>query len=171
MNEIMDYLWYMFETNFVSSVVGSAFGIYGALWLQSKTKKQQKIQKRIDLIKALEENLEKNAHLVTQMMKEVKPDTVIYYNVDTSILESTASVKYEILHNYRLNKKLDSLRYELQHLERKIDLQLEITYNGLLAMTNYRKIRADLIVSIGKHLRTIEPLITECLEIIQGTRM
>ena len=64
------------------------------------------------------------------MERELNPEPVIFYNVDIQLLEGTCSLKYEIIDNLDLNRQLDSIRYELLHLHRKFELQLEIEFSA-----------------------------------------
>lgn len=81
-------------------------------------------QKKQQLLYSLKEAMSKNLQLVTQAGQELK-DQTIFYNVDTTLLEATASLKYELITNIELNRLVDSVRYELDHFRRKLDLQLE----------------------------------------------
>ena len=51
---------------------------------------------------------------------------------------------------------VDSLRYELSHLHRKVELQLETAYGAAAAMTGFKRSRADLIDAIHAHAPRIK---------------
>jgi len=97
---------------------------------------------------------------------ELKPEVVIFYNVDTQLLESTSSIKYEIIDDLNMNRQLDSIRYELLHLHRKIDLQLDIEYSAYKAMGNYMARRTQLIGAITAHFPRVKQEISDTLSII-----
>ncbi len=100
------------------------------------------------------------------MEQELRPDVIIFYNVDMQLLESVSSIKYEMIEDLDLNRLLDSIRYELIHLHRKVELQLEIEYSAYKAMGNYMDRRSQLIGAITAHFPRIKQEITEALNII-----
>lgn len=101
------------------------------------------------------------------MTSELTPDSVITYNVDTSLLESTASLKYEIIDHLDLNRRLDALRYELQHLHRKVELQLEVEFSSTSAITRSHY-RVRLVDTIRNTLPTIINEINEVMALIDA---
>ncbi len=158
--------WQNFTSNSLATLLGVLLGIPIALWVNRWIENRGKKQKKSDLLQLFHETLEKNKSLLEQMSRELDPKYIIFYNVDTSLLESTASLKYEIIDNSELNRRLDTLRYELQHIHRKVELQLEIAYSALMAMSNYLTIRANLISATKGHLPRIIEEIDQVLKII-----
>jgi len=137
--------------------------------------------KRLQLLNLLREAMRKNLQLVSQAEEELKQQ-IIFYNVDTVLLEATASMKYELITNVELNRLTDSVRYELEHLHRKVDLQLEI---WISAQENSEQIMEDeqildipsrrlmhtrnqIIGSIFAQTGRIKQEISQVLELIEG---
>jgi hypothetical protein len=137
--------------------------------------------KRLQLLSLFQEAMKKNLQLVNQAEEELK-EQVIFYNVDTTLLESTASLKYELIENIELNRLVDSVRYELEHFHRKIDLQLEIWISAqenseqvieeerILDTPNRRLIhmRRQIIGSIFAQANRIKQEITQVLKLIES---
>jgi len=171
--------WQDFVSNSLATVLGVLVGIPVALCLNRfltrrqesrETSKQQVLatQRRHQLLQILREALQKNRDLVLQMEQELRPKTLIFYNVDTQLLEATSSIKYEILDELELSRLLDSIRYELLHLHRKVELQLEIEYSAFKAMGNYGETRAGLVQAIRAHFPRIKDEISQALDMISA---
>lgn len=80
---------------------------------------------------------------------------------------ATWAGEYEVIGNAALNKLLDSIRYELQHLHRKVELQLEIQYSPFRAIGDYVHVRQRLIEAIRGHFPRITEEINQALELIR----
>jgi len=100
--------WQDFVSNTLATVLGVLVGIPVALWVdrlvahwqEAREVSQKQVlaaQRRHQLLQMLREALQKNHDLVVQMEQELRPETLIFYNVDTQLLEATSSIKYEIL--------------------------------------------------------------------------
>jgi hypothetical protein len=176
--EFFDFaFWQNFVSNSFATLLGVILGIPVAFFLdrkinqrqeQQEIAKQQEIlsQQKAQLLQTLKESLQKNLTLVEQMESELKPETVIFYNVDTQLLEGTSSLKYEIIDDLDLNRQLDSIRYELLHLHRKVELQLEIEFSAYKAMGNYTAKRKQLVETIIAHLPRIKEEIKNALAVM-----
>jgi hypothetical protein len=171
--------WQGFVGNAAATFLGVLFGIPFALWVNRRILRQQEskeaaerqntlTRRKNQFLHLLQEALQKNLDLVKQMEQELKPGGGVYYNVDTQLLESTSSLKYGIIEDLDLNRRLDSIRYELLHLHRKVEIQLDIAYSTYRAMDHYREQRAQLIGAITMHFPRIKQEITEALAIIEG---
>ncbi|MBW1796037.1 MAG: hypothetical protein JRJ38_16715 [Deltaproteobacteria bacterium] len=169
--------WKDFASNVLATLLGVAVGIPVALWIDrfvSRRRESKEIaerrnaltQRKNQFLQMLHEALRKNLALVEQMERELRPESVIFYNVDTQLLESTSSMKNETIEDLDLNRRLDSIRYELLHLHRKVELQLEIEYSPYKAMANYMDRRAQLVEAITAHFPRIKQEIREALAII-----
>jgi hypothetical protein len=169
--------WQNLVSTLLATILGVVFGIPVAFFIDRKiTQWQEKneitkqknalIQRKKQLLQLLSETLQKNLKLVEQMENQVKPEYVIFYNVDTLLLESTSSIRYEIIDDLNLNRQIDSIRYELLHLHRKVELQLEIEYTVFKAMGNYMTTRTELIGAIIAHIPRVKQEISDTLSII-----
>jgi len=169
--------WQDLVSNLLATVLGVVVGIPTALWVdrflirrqeEKEATKERALatQRRRQMLQILREALQKNLNLVRQMEGELQPATVLFYNVDTQLLEATSAIKYEILDELELSRLLDSIRYELLHLHRKVELQLEIEYSASKAMTSYGKMRAQLVQAIRDHFPRIKDEISQALEMI-----
>jgi uncharacterized membrane-anchored protein YhcB (DUF1043 family) len=166
--------WQDFLSNSLATLLGVVIGIPVALIIDrfvtknkdkkeiSKQREELRLRKR-QLLNLFRDSLQKNLSLVEQMEKELTPNIVIFYNVDTQLLESTSSIKYENIDDLNLNQQLDSIRYELIHLHRKIDLQLDIEYSAYRAFGNYLESRTKIIEVITAHIPKVKQEILDAL--------
>ena len=167
--------------NWFASIVGVLVGVPIALWLDrsisSRREKQEHQRQQIlekerkkQFVQMLRDSLIKNRGLLEQIERELRPTVVIYYNVDTQILESTASIKYEIIDDLELNQQLDYIKYELLHIHRKIELQLTVAYGDYKVAggrQNFIQARTELTNAILVHVPTIQEAITRAINIME----
>ncbi len=104
--------WCTVFANIIASVTGVFLGVLGALWINRVILSYALREKRQWLLQSLHENLKSNPDLIDKFygrfsnsnMSQLNSSSVILINADTSILESTASFKYEVIENLVLNK-------------------------------------------------------------------
>lgn len=167
--------WQNLVSNSTATLIGVILGIPTALFINrqitkveetkvAEYKRTEQVLRKKQLLSIIRESLEENLALLEQMESELAPNYVIFYNVDTELLESTSSVKYEFIDNLRFNRLIDSIRYELLHLHRKVELQLEIEYGGYRAIRGYFEKRTPLVGAILSHIPLIKTQISEALE-------
>ena len=155
-------------TNILGIFLGALLGIPAGLALNHAWEHRVDSAKRKQLRSALKESVDKNSYLIGQIRNWVsEPGGTPFFNVDLTLLEATATLKYDILNDIALCREIDSLRYELTHLSRKIDVLLDLEFNPNARMavsgpegTLYLLFRPKLTKSISDH---IEP-ITNALE-------
>lgn len=155
-------------TNILGIFLGALIGIPAGLALNHAWEHRVDSARRKQLRSALKETVDKNSYLIEQIKDWLsKPGGTPFFNVDLTLLEATATLKYEILNNIELCREIDTLRYELTHLSRKINVLLELEFNpsARMAVTGpegslYLLFRPKLTESIRVHL---EP-ITKALE-------
>lgn len=160
--------WQSFISDASATFLGVLLGVPVALWIERWRARQATTDRRLQILKLLRDTLVKNHALLQQMVAEVKPDYVIFYNVDNTVLDSTASLKYELLDDVVLNRLLEHIRYELQHLHRKVELQLEIEYGSFLTTSHYRQMRSRLLEAITGHLQPLSTKIDEAVQLVDG---
>lgn len=132
--------WKDFLSNTLATLLGVFLGIPAALWLdrlisQQREKQEREAQqaaeteRRLELLRLLRETLVRNRKIIERMSQELTTGSLITYNTDPLLLDSTASLKYEIIDDLDLNRQLDVLRYELQHLHRKVKLRWQLEFS------------------------------------------
>jgi hypothetical protein len=113
-------------------------------------------------------------HSAEGLQKWIEGGGFGYFDVDRTILDATSSLEYEALDDIALCREIDSLRFELAHLSRKLDLLLQLEYDpeakrvvfaeGVGQTTSYQQMRPQLAGSILSHI----PTITAVLESLTG---
>lgn len=157
--------------NILGTFLGALLGIPSGLALNHAWKKRVDAARRNQLLSALKASLDKNKHLITEINKWVgQTGGTPFFNVDTTVLESTAAIKYDLLNDIDLCRKIDYLRFELIHLSRKVNILLDLEFHpsSRLAIdcpegSMYNKLRPILVQSIHSHIDSIQDTI-ESLE-------
>jgi len=162
--------WQSIVSNLAATFVGVALGVWTALSLEGRKTSKTAKQKKEQLITLLHGSLQKNLNLLEQMSKEL-PAQAIYYNVDIELLEATASLKYETIDDLDFNREIDQIRYELLHLHRKVDLQLQLAIlGGRPVVMDPVAMHSTLRASILSHIAPIKDAIRKMLEKMSASR-
>lgn len=156
----MEQIW----GNILGTFVGAVLGIPVGCLVNSLSSKQINRTRRERLWAAIKETVIKNISLVGELEVYVRAGSP-FINVDLSLLDSTANLKYEVLDDIDLCREIDDLRFELEHLSRMVDLLLSLDFNpsARLAINTqgrlYDQLRPELIDSITKRIKFIKPLL------------
>ena len=136
--------WQGFIGNLGATSLGILIGVPVALLVDRMIKASRSKNEERDLVIAIKHTLERNDSLLEAFSQNVMPNTIVYNNLDLALLDSTARRKYEILGDVSLSQQIDSVRYELQHIYRWLDLLLSITHSTFASMSNYQETRERL---------------------------
>lgn len=158
--------WQDFTSNGLATLLGVVVGIPVALAINRKFESGNRRRKLADLLGLYQETLQENRDRLDGIARALKPGVVMFSNVDVLLLEATASLKYEYIDDPELNKRLDELRYELQHIHGLMALQLEIEYGAYRSMSGYTETRALLVESIQEPIPGLVEEIDATLKII-----
>lgn len=158
--------------NILGTFLGVLLGVPAGFALNYAWGKRVDAKRRGQLWSAIKDSVDKNAYLVGQIEEWVgQPDGILFFNVDLPLLESTASLKYEVLDDIELCREIDHLHYELVHLSRKVDILLELEFNPSARKaidhpkgSRYNILRPPLIESIKSHL----PALTKTIRLLQS---
>jgi len=146
----------------LGTFLGALFGIPAGLALNYWWGHCVDKLRRNQLRTAIKQAVDSNANLVEQIKQWIEKPGTPSFNVDLTLLESTASLKYEILDDVELCKEIDHLRFELVHLSRKVDLLLNLEFNPSARMaiddpkqSPYNILRPRLVESLKVHLEPV----------------
>jgi hypothetical protein len=160
-------------TNILGIFLGALIGIPAGLALNHAWEHRVDSARRKQLRSALKETVDKNLYLIEQIKDWLSTSGgTPFFNVDLTLVEATATIKYEILNDIELCREIDTLRFELTHLSRKINVLLELEFNPSARMavsepesSFYLLFRPKLVDSVRVHLepitRTLESLKTK----------
>ncbi len=152
---------YDFIVNLVSTAIGACLGFLGAWYLEKRRENKEKRERFNLLRESLCNVLKHNKELLEQLREEVRPDYVVFYHIDLLALKETQILKYEGFDNSIIAQKIDRVRYELEHLQRKIDKQFELAFQEHL-----QNQRARIVQSIQAHIPSILKEVEELLFIL-----
>lgn len=156
----------------LGTFLGALLGIPAGIALNHAWSKRVNKTRRKQLRSALRDTVDRNASLVGQIEGWInKPGGISFLNVDLTLLESTSTLKYEVLDDIELCKQIDDLRYELVHFSRKVDLvlDLEVDSSARLATSApagsmYNTLRPKLVEAINVRIKLVKKMITSLQE-------
>ncbi len=123
MQEVWDVL-----KSILGTFLGALLGIPAGLMVNHAWRHRQDRDRRWQLLSAVRQTIDHNSYLIDQIEEWLNKNGFPFFNVDLSLLESTASLKYELL-DISLCRQIDQLRYELTLLGRKVNLLLELEFD------------------------------------------
>lgn len=138
--------------------------------LSSQEQKKAKARRIRIYLKEVYLNLRLNRTFVAGVESKLNTGNVIYANVDVQLLESSSGIKHEILDDFALSGKLDSIHNSLLYFHRLMDLQLQLAfdYSGRIhsPLATFRE-RDDVIKAIKEMTPTLMRDIDEILRMIE----
>ena len=133
-----------FNVGFLRSVVTTSLGAFLALllaalgwWITGRAGRKSASRRRTQLVQALWETIEFNLE-VAKEASEVVGNTYFAVNIDLSLLESTRSLKYEVLDDINLSRDVDEVSYQFSSLYRLIAIELEMEFSGSFLASSAR---------------------------------
>lgn len=153
----------------LGTFLGALLGVPAGLAVNHAWTQRVDEKRTLQLRAVIKEAIDHNTYLMQEIERWIKQAGGIpFFNVDLTLLESTASLKYEVLDDLDLCKSIDALRFELTHLGRKVDLLLELEFSPAAKMaidhpkgTHYNIYRVPLCEAISKHIESIRSKIEE----------
>ena len=91
------------------------------------------------------------------------------YNLYVSILDSTRSLKDEIIDDIEINKELDAVSYELGHIRRKLEIHTDSAYSTFLSLGSGPRMRNSQRKKIVNHLLEVRPRIVYLIKKLEQT--
>lgn len=160
----------------LGTFLGAVLGIPAGLTVNRLWRDRANAARREQLRTAILNAVTSNAHLVDQIRDWTQgQDGCPSFNVDLSMFEATASLKYEVLDDFELCQAIDHLRFELSHLARKVDKLFDLEFDPSASMSfsgngsRYNQLRPQLIQAIGIHLDPIFKCIEELKSRLEPT--
>jgi len=159
-----------FWQQLVTTAIGVALGIPVALWIERQIEGDKQKSERKELAEAVLDSLSKNLGLVDQLIRELAQDGYTpLYPVDLTILDATTSRRYELLKKSDVVHAIDHARFELIHLNGKLEL-MRNSLSGVdtrgQAFGFYLQVRE----SIKKHLPIVKQAIESAAQSLQNEK-
>lgn len=141
---------------FLAPLLGVLFGIPFAFWIDRKTRERSKRERAVAVLSALKEEINHNIRLLKQIQAELKPSSMIYYNLDMNTWRASSLEEFEGVILHELLRKIFRIYYEYEHMSRKIDTQFSMHYSVVRAMKVYLKERKGIVGAILTHASTLQ---------------
>jgi len=145
--EIENPLIQDFIVELVATICGVAIGIPVAFWIDRRSRLRSQREKAITILKSLKEEINHNLGLLRQMGKELKPNSVIFYNLDMNTWRTISLGEFIGVISEGIINRIFRLYYEYEHFSRKIDVQFNMHYSAMRAMGNIYMIERERIVN------------------------
>ena len=122
--------WQDFLSNGLATLIGAVIGIPIAFYIERRVEKKRDYERKKELLEAIIISLEENLNQIEIFQIMVDKDILLNINLDISVLEATMILRYDVIHTYDLNLKLDRLRFLIGKAQKGIDL-----FNQLFLIT------------------------------------
>ena len=161
--------WSTLLANVIVSLLAVIIGVPVALYVNRRILTYTVKEKRRHLLQSLTKNIKTNLNLINQMSnrfsnyKQLNPRNAEFSNVDTLLLESTASFKYEVIDNLFLNSKLDAVHDNMKQVNRLLKLQLELAFRIPSPATD---VHGSVIQQVEASLNNLKVSLPEVLSLI-----
>jgi hypothetical protein len=143
--------------SFLATLFGVLIGIPVALYLDRRTRISHDRERAKGVLLALKEEIHRDVELLRQIQRELKPNSIIYYNIDMNTWKKTTSLEdFELIINSALLRHIYRIYYEYEHLNRKIDAQFNMHYSVVRAMKDYLQERQTIVEAILGHASGLE---------------
>ncbi len=120
----MSSFWTQFWPEVAATVIGVAVGIWGALWVERRRDRQSRRQEENDLRQAARDAVELNLELCKQLREGINKDENPMFPMDVGLLDAVFPRLVQISRDGQMVKELNGFRYQLHHLNRKLDIWL-----------------------------------------------
>jgi len=154
--------------NFLATLFGVLIGIPVALWIDRKIRESVQREKAEAVLSALKEEINHNVNLLKQIREELKPDTMITYNLDMNTWRVASLQEFEGIISHELLRKIFRIYYEFEHMSRKIDTQFNMHYSVVRATNIYLQERKKIVDSILSRASTLEKESEELVKEIEA---
>lgn len=167
--------WTLFFPGLVATLIGVALGIPLGLWVnrqasqfQRRQEEKQATQRKLAVLKALQEEVGHNLALLNQLEGELKSNQVPFYSLDTDRWGFLGGELAQIVSPETVLTRVSRLYFEFDHMKRKIDALFELFANPLMATSTFWKQRySTLSGSILAHLPPTKQLCDEVLDLLK----
>ncbi len=152
----------------LGTFLGALLGIPAGIAVNHAWQKRTDNERRRQLRASLKSTVEANTNWLDQILAWVNKSGYPFFNVDLTVLESTAALKYEFLDDIPLCGEIDRLHFELIHFARKVDLLLSLQFNPQAHLTisgphgnMLNELRPGLVKSLNDQAPAVKKFLAE----------
>lgn len=149
-----------FGSTLLATLIGAfaavVLGIPASLWVERLLERRRASEEIMQLRGAIREVLLKNRNLLRQMRDQLEKERSEFptYKLDTTLLQSVSSRKYDVLKEVAICKAVDNAAYEFQHFNGKLD-----AYMRILPLSDGSGTAKSFLVQIQKSLLAQMPIV------------
>lgn len=161
-----------FTTNFIANLfatlIGVGIGIPSGQYLEERLSESYKTKRSNYLLNVLRSEISHNKALIEQVISQLTPNVVIFYSLRLGTWKGITSTDLDSFDDLSLVEEISRLYFEFEHLVRKIDAQLQMTYSAVRASTDYPRLKAGIVSAIRTHASTIIPFCDRVLSMLDA---
>ena len=167
--------WSFFLPSLIATLVGAALGIPIGLWLnrrageyQRHREEQQARQRKVAVLKALQEEVTHNLHLLNQMEDQLNKGGMPFYSLDTDMWMLLGGEVAQAVASEDMLTRVSRLYFEFEHIKRKLDAVFRNYADPDVAARGLGTERtAELRAATLGHMSPAKSLCKEVLELLR----
>ncbi len=163
--------WAQFLPELMATIIGVAIGIWGALWLERRHGRQARQHEEADLQQAARDAVEHNLELCKQLRDAINKDDEPMFPMDVGLLDAVFPRLVQVSHDTKMVRELNGFRYQLHHLNRKLDVWLASArenWQSLHPETRFT-VRSELRSSVSQHVTMLQASGEKLRRLLTGT--
>lgn len=137
------------------TVFGVGLGVVTGLSVDRVRSRRKRRGEQETLLQAYYRAVDDNQELLRQIQQDAAPNAVMFYGLDVSLFEALSTRAVELLDDLPLLERLTNFHYQLGHLGRKLDLQLQAPMSRASAYRSWPVFAGQLATSIRHHATTL----------------
>lgn len=167
--------WAFFLPTLVATIVGVALGIPIGLWLnrraseyQRHREEEQAEQRKLSVLKALQEEVAHNLDLLNQIEGQLNNNQVPFYPLDMDMWALLGDEVAQAVTSENILTRVSLLYFEFDHMKRKLDAIFQLYANPVMAASSLWKQRFTVLSqSILTQLPPTKKLCKEVLRMLK----
>lgn len=167
--------WSFFLPSLIATLVGAALGIPIGLWLNRRAgeyqrcrEEQQARQRKVAVLKALQEEVTHNFDLLNQMEDQLNKGGMPFYSLDTDMWMLLGSEVAQAVASEDTLTHVSRLYFEFEHIKRKLDAVFRNYADPNVAARSLGAERtAELRAATLGHMSPAKSLCKEVLELLR----
>jgi hypothetical protein len=137
--------WRSTSSTYLATFLAVVIAIPFTIWIEDKRDREHKTEDETELLCAVIRTINTNEMVLQALSTAINEGLVTFDNLDPAFLQSVASLTYTSVTNKDVKWFIDDFRYRLTSLQRKLDIQQDLTGSymspeGARAFNENRKI-------------------------------
>jgi len=123
--------WSDFSSNLFATLIGASVGIPIALIIDRIIQRRKGNDTKLILLYSLLDTLSLNLGILSDLEQNIKKSKLNLYHFDIESLNYTNLLRYELISDLELIRRLEKVRYHSNRLQRILDLMIELPMSSM----------------------------------------